>query len=912
MTTQKPTAPGIVFVPHTHWDREWYEPFQVFRFRLVEALDQVIETAERDPRYRFTLDGQAAAIEDYLEIRPENTERVRALVAAGQLAIGPWLILLDEFLCSGETIVRNLQLGWASAEALGGAMRIGYLPDMFGHTAQVPQILRRAGIEHAAFWRGVPGRVSGHAFRWEAPDGSSVRVEYLFDGYGNALDALLVPERIGEALREYRDRTATRWGADPVLGMVGTDHMAPNPALMDWVSRFNSPDFPIRVATLQQYIEGLANDRDHTPEPVVVRGELRSHARGNILPGVLSIRLGLKEAMARAERTVGEAERAAATLSREDFTPFLTTAWRKIVESTAHDSVVGSGTDETVAQVRARLDEAAQIARAVRDGVVREAAHRVSSDAYLAVNTLTRARTALVEVEVAAPRDGVPVTAQLTDGTPLRVQELATTPVVLGDEQLDAADYERVIRRIHRRELFGQDIDRYTIEPGTLTFEVATVPETPSFDLFGLRRELAEATRRRPGAWRVLTLAQPRRRVLVETPLPASGAVAFVARQGSESAQTDAAPRATAQGNRLGNGRVDVEINADGTLTVHGAGTTLSGVGRIVDGGDRGDTYNYGPPASDLIVEQPLSVEIETLEDGPLRAAARVRRNYAWPLQLSDNVDVRSTDTRPVTVDMLVEVRAGEDFVRVSVEFDNPVADHRVRFHVPLPAPVSCSASEGQFAVTERGLTGEGGWGEFPIPTYPADAFVSAGPATVLLDHATEYEVTSEGSELAITLLRAVGAMSVNVHPLRDEPAASQIPVPGAQEIGTHVSARLAIVPSAGGWAAADAPLLAEQFRVEALVQRGTAARDAGTTAPAPGIRVSGTGVVVSSLRRVRGSIELRLIAMTPEPTTATITGHFGTVSESDLLGRVQGSVAAAGTTTLPLGPWEIRTVLLS
>ena len=498
MTTQKPTAPGIVFVPHTHWDREWYEPFQVFRFRLVEALDQVIETAERDPRYRFTLDGQAAAIEDYLEIRPENTERVRALVAAGQLAIGPWLILLDEFLCSGETIVRNLQLGWASAEALGGAMRIGYLPDMFGHTAQIPQILRRAGIEHAAFWRGVPGRVSGHAFRWEAPDGSSVRVEYLFDGYGNGLDALLVPERIGEALREYRDRTATRWGDDPVLGMVGTDHMAPNPALMDWVSRFDSPDFPIRVATLQQYIEGLANDRDHTPEPVVVRGELRSHARGNILPGVLSIRLGLKEAMARAERTVGEAERAAATLSHEDFTPFLTTAWRKIVESTAHDSVVGSGTDETVAQVRARLDEAAQIARAVRDGVVREAAHRVSSDAYLAVNTLTRARTALVEVEVAAPRDGVPVTAQLTDGTPLRVQELATTPVVLGDEQLDAADYERVIRRIHRRELFGQDIDRYTIEPGTLTFEVATVPETPSFDLFGLRRELAEATRQQP------------------------------------------------------------------------------------------------------------------------------------------------------------------------------------------------------------------------------------------------------------------------------------------------------------------------------------------------------------------------------------------------------------------------------
>ena len=190
---------SAVFVPHFHWDREWYEPFQVFRHRLVGAFDVILDVLESDPGFRFTVDGQMAAVEDYLQMRPENRDRVAALVASGQLAVGPWLILLDEFLCSGETIVRNLQSGWASARELGGSMPVGYLPDMFGHVAQMPQILVRAGIEDAALWRGVPGSVEGHAFWWEAPDGSRVRTEYLFDGYDNGLDVLLVPDQIGRA-----------------------------------------------------------------------------------------------------------------------------------------------------------------------------------------------------------------------------------------------------------------------------------------------------------------------------------------------------------------------------------------------------------------------------------------------------------------------------------------------------------------------------------------------------------------------------------------------------------------------------------------------------------------------------------------------------------------------------------------
>src|SRR6476646_6110185 len=121
----------VWLVPHTHWDREWYEPFQRFRLRLVDLMDDV--------------------------------------VARGQLAIGPWRVLMDEFLCSGETMIRNLEMGWADASRLGAVMPIGYLPDMFGHCAQMPQLLRHVGIEQAVVYRGVPAEVDCHEFWWRSP-----------------------------------------------------------------------------------------------------------------------------------------------------------------------------------------------------------------------------------------------------------------------------------------------------------------------------------------------------------------------------------------------------------------------------------------------------------------------------------------------------------------------------------------------------------------------------------------------------------------------------------------------------------------------------------------------------------------------------------------------------------------------
>jgi alpha-mannosidase len=895
---------GIVLVPHTHWDREWYEPFQVFRFQLVRMFDEVLKTAEADAGFRFTLDGQTAAIDDYLEIRPENRERVKAMVSRGQLALGPWQILLDEFLCSGETIIRNLQMGISGAQALGGYMKVGYLPDMFGHVAQMPQILRSAGIGHACLWRGVPSAVTGHSFRWEAPDGSAVRVEYLFDGYGSALDLLAIPENIPHALAEYRTMTAQRYDRDPVLGMVGTDHMAPDPMLMNWVGAYDSPQFPIRVGTLEEYVGRFDPDE---PLPAV-RGELRSHARGNILPGVFSIRRNLKTAMAVAERMVTEAERLAATHTRSDFEPFVSMSWRRIIESTAHDSVVGSGTDETVDQVDARLREAAQIARAVRDEVTRSIAENVSSDSYLAVNTLPTGRNLMVELEVPAPQQDIPVVAEASDGTILVVQETGHAPTMLGDEAMDSSILiERIMNRIHGRELFGQQIETYRIAPHTLDFDVAEVPSADVFDITALRADLENAIEVHPGEWKVRITAQPRRRVLVDVPVPAMGTTPFRVYQAQRPAQAGV----TYEDGLLRNGLVTAEVGHDGTVTLTGTdGTLLTGLGKLVDGGDCGDSYNYGPPASDVLVEEPSQTWVDVVETGPVRAVLRVTRHYQWPRALNRHTGCRATDVIDVPVSMLVELRRGEPFVRLRLQFINEVSDHRLRIHIPLPGDVQESAAEGQFSITARGLDAEGGGGEYPLPTFPAYSFVSAGPATVLVHDATEYEIVGR-NEIALTVLRAVGSISVNVHPLRDEPAASEIPIPGAQEQGTGIDIEFAVMASSAGYRNADSIRFSDHFNASALSVRGRGRDGIGLPPASEGLKLRGENVRMSSLRPVDDGVEVRVVLLSDEATSAVLEGDFDRTTTVDLTGRILSSAQADGEYKFTLAPWEIRTLIL-
>src|SRR6267154_775216 len=160
---------NIIIVTHTHWDREWYQTFQQFRFRLVHAVDTLLDILDRDPGFtHFLLDGQTIVLEDYLEVRPEQEQRLKNYIRSGRIQVGPWYLQPDEFLVSGESLVRNLQIGLQQAAVYGEQMRAGYVPDCFGHIAQLPQILRGFGIDSAFFLNDVASEDLNSVFLWRA------------------------------------------------------------------------------------------------------------------------------------------------------------------------------------------------------------------------------------------------------------------------------------------------------------------------------------------------------------------------------------------------------------------------------------------------------------------------------------------------------------------------------------------------------------------------------------------------------------------------------------------------------------------------------------------------------------------------------------------------------------------------
>ena len=893
------TVQQMLIVPHTHWDREWYEPHDVFRVRLVAMIDQLLELLETQPRYRFTLDGQAAAFDDYLELRPENRGRLAALVERGQLAVGPFLILLDEFCCDGETIIRNLELGIRASRRLGAAMPVGYLPDMFGHAAQMPQILTGFGIRDAALWRGVPDAVRHHAFRWTAPNGDSVRTEYLWDGYGSALKLFEPAEKLTEQLADYLEQNSSWFGGEPVAGMYGTDHMAPRPDLLELLDRHNAGDpVQLEMATMGDVVCG----RDHSAPALAglpeVVGELRSHARGNLLPGVLSIRTNLKAAMAEAERALTTTERLDASRDGLDSASFLDLAWYRLVESTAHDSVTGCGIDATAEEVGTRIHVAGHIARGVSQELLRVLAADTPAGSVVVFNPSGYARRLLVELFVA----GVPV-----DGPSLQVLE--AMPTTIGDETLLVADLARIIRRIHGQELFGKQIVSYAWTDHCLDFLVADHADG-GFELSTFTAELSErmaAHEENPRPWRIRTLVPASTRVLASVLTPGLG-ISVVNAEESDAPQYSV----SATDESVSNGLISVTVNPDGTtdVTDPATGRTITGALRLVDEGDRGDSYNFAPTPGQL-VNRPAQVTVTVLERGALRGRILIARTYDLPAGLDPGDRTCRGAMLAQRVDTVLELRADEPFVRVQVSLVNGVADHRLRIHVPtFEDGVQESASAGQYGVTTRGRAAEGGWGEFPLPTFPATRFIHAGGVGVLLRKLTEFEVVDGGAgqpdAIALTLVRSVGLMSVNTHPLRDEPAGSQIPVPGAQYLGTEVVNEFAIGLGWTGWTESDIAREADLFRLEPLTMGGTADAARIVSPTAGSLIQTGGDVTLESLRRVeaesgQNTLEARFVNYYPEerPLAAALQGSWDV---TDLAGTVLSERADTDALTVPGG----------
>jgi 2-O-(6-phospho-alpha-D-mannosyl)-D-glycerate hydrolase len=418
----------LCVVPHTHWDREWYRPFEHFRLGLAQVVDGVLDLLERDPRFAtFTLDGQAILLEDYVEIRPENESRLRALLAAGRIEAGPSYVLPDELLVGAESLVRNLLIGRAVCQRFGVApSAVGYLPDSFGHPLQLPQVLAGFGIETFVFSRGLGDQLDdlGVVFAWRAPDGSEVLAFQQLPNYAN-FAAISDVDDAEQRIREIAERfgpTLQHTGIHHLLLCNGSDHLPAQAELPDWCTELERrlSGASVEIVRYVDYVSAVG-----AVQAPAWTGELLGSRLQNVLRGVNSSRLYLKQANQRAESRLLAVETLAALRSLRDRRSFpvsdFTLAWRELLRCQPHDSICGCSCDEVHRDMLVRYESLDRTLSVLQQRALdRIGGHAAGSVGV--VNVLPQRRSGLIE------RPGMAPAVVELDGFCGRAVELAPAP----------------------------------------------------------------------------------------------------------------------------------------------------------------------------------------------------------------------------------------------------------------------------------------------------------------------------------------------------------------------------------------------------------------------------------------------------------------------------------------------------
>ncbi len=759
-------------VPHTHWDRAWYVTFQEFRVRLVRLIDRLVDLLEQNPDYRFfMLDGQTSILEDYLEVRPERAAVLQRLVQAGRISVGPWYVLPDEYLVSPEALIRNLMLGHRMGAAYGGVMKVGYVPDGFGHIAQLPQIFQGFGIDSAIFWRGVGAEADriGTEFEWVARDGSRVLGIWMPWGYHNlsnvgypirwgdisqmAFDWEMALEQVGQALQKLEGLCNT----PARLLMNGIDHAEAEPRIPELVTRARAafPDVDFRMGTLGDYLNDVRQSGVRLPE---FSGEFRWGRYAEILQGVYSTRIILKQRNHRVETLLERyAEPLTAFARLAGANPpagtqdLLWTAWRWLLKNHPHDDIYGSGIDQVHDEMLYRFDQAEQIGNIlVRDSLRLLARHAdftaQPGTPVLVYNPLNWARDEVAEGTIDFDFDDPTAdrfTLYNTQGQPIPCQ-------VLGQE--DAVWLE-------------------TLKPN----------------------------RKR------------RVRVAFRTEVPACGYTTVYARPGS---QTTPLPGTAWRVNPDGaeNAYLAFRIAADGSLTVvdRASGMVYTGLHRFYDVDDAGDEYSYCPcPNSQTFSTAGHPARIELELESPLMARFRVTQTLRLPAALSDDRQHRSDVLVDLPIVSTLTIYRDQPGLYIRTRITNTARDHKLTVVFPTPLRPAQVHVDAAFQVSARdiALPPSEGWLEDPTPLMHQRAFTDLsenGHGLAVLNRglpSVEVERTAEGTQIALTLLRAVGWLSRDDLSTRRVAAGPLLPTPGAQCPGNHVF-EYAIMPHSDDWSA--------------------------------------------------------------------------------------------------------------
>lgn len=358
---------NVYLYVHSHWDREWYREFEEFHLRLIEVVDDVIEKLEKDEFPCFYFDGQTAALEDYLQIRPEKEDIIRKLIAQKRLYIGPFYCSADSFLVSAEFMLRNLLLGTEYSKKFGCNDFIGYLSDTFGHSASMPEILKSCGIERAMLWRGL-GELPAE-FLWK-----DLKVTYLIQGYFQDIFSLNIdyPKK-AELLTGFIDKISARSGND-ILLPCGADHLKTPDKLKEQVKEINKllNGYKLIISNPFEYLEKVKNNYDKQFDT-----EFLNQSKNFLLKGVYSSRIYQKYLNAICEwelsriaepiTVVGAALKTSPIRQSEiDYT------YKTLIKNHAHDSIYGCSIDSVHKDVQTRFEHVLQLTDSIKKRVIRD------------------------------------------------------------------------------------------------------------------------------------------------------------------------------------------------------------------------------------------------------------------------------------------------------------------------------------------------------------------------------------------------------------------------------------------------------------------------------------------------------------------------------------------------------------
>ena len=834
---------GLIFhlIPHMHWDREWYLPRAAFQARLVAVMDDLIEQLQTNPAYRtFLLDGQTVIVEDYLRARPEREAELKALVKTGRLQVGPWYVLPDEQIPSGEGLVRNLLLGAADADRWGGRLDVLYAPDAFGHPAAGPTLAREFGLRYGVVWRGLGGELGQERdlYLWKGMDGRDVLVWHLPPaGYEIGSGLSTAPERVFATWAPVRAVLVARAASKHIPVFIGADHHAGHPELDRLRDRLAEidPQSAFRVSRLDEFFQAAADGA----KPAPLEGELRwSYRYTWTLQGVHGTRAPLKRRYGQAELSLTRLGEPLAALARRaggrDRRALLELAWRPLVRSQFHDTLAGCTSDAVAEALAARLTSVEALAREIIQGAVLDLARHDRAAAPLGAaeresalvlwNPAARARRGVVLADVTVFRRdvlvGPPGARVPREGEGYRPFALATAdghsiPVQVLDRRIGS----------ERFEARGAAPEQDEVDQVRLAFRAPNVTGL-GFAKLGIR-----AGGEAPGGAR------------------AAGEGALV------------------KGRALVNHWIEVAIEPTGALSLidRRSRQRFPDVLHVEDDGDAGDTYSYCPRARDRVVHAAGPITLRRLAAGPLVAALEAR------FDLGSRAALR----------LVVILHADAPLVRCILEIDNRSEWHRLRARLPTGLAGAVAVAGSAFGALARPPVRVRSAGyplETPVRTAPAHRFVAAasGPRglALLAPAFFEYEWTSRG-DLLLTLLRAVGELSRGDLPTRPGHAGWPTPTPLAQSPGVS-RVELALVPVSEA-EVERGDVLPALWEDAFLPLRGFWLRDAAAlTVATVDITLEGSGLVLSAVKPAQQGSPLVLRCYNATSRRAAGTWRFG------------------------------------